>query len=102
MQILFAVCAGSLTLLLPDTPRWYYAKGYESKGDETLGQIFDTEITDDRVIKMKESILASIRLEESDERQFRILDLIWDRTNLRAGRRIRIAFLVLAIQQMMG
>lgn len=51
---------------------------------------------------MKESILASIKLEESDERQFRILDLIWDRTNLRAGRRIRISFLILAIQQMMG
>ncbi|KAH6995213.1 general substrate transporter [Ilyonectria destructans] len=102
LQVLFAVCAGGLTLLLPDTPRWYYAKGYEAKGDETLGRIFDTDITDDRVIKMKESILASIKLEESDERQFRIIDLVWDRTNLRAGRRIRISFLILAIQQMMG
>ncbi|KAH7116542.1 general substrate transporter, partial [Dactylonectria estremocensis] len=102
LQVLFALCAGGLTLLLPDTPRWYYAKGYEAQGDETLSRIFDTDTSDERVTRMKQSILASIKLEASDERQFKVLDLIWDRTNLRAGRRIRISFLVLAIQQMMG
>ncbi|KAF7557814.1 hypothetical protein G7Z17_g485 [Cylindrodendrum hubeiense] len=102
LQVLFALCAGGLTLVLPDTPRWYYAKGYEAEGDETLSRLFETEIDDDRVIRMKESILASIKLEASDENQFKLLDLIWDQTNLRAGRRIRISFLMLAIQQMMG
>ncbi|ORY69024.1 general substrate transporter [Pseudomassariella vexata] len=102
LQVVFAVCAGGLTLMLPDTPRWYYAKGYEADGDETLCRLFDTHVDDPRVQNVKQSILASIRLESSDERGFQLLDLIWDRTSLRVGRRIRISFLILAIQQMMG
>lgn len=53
---------------------------------------------------MKTSILASIALEEesSQDRGFRVLDLIWDRGDLRVGRRLRIAFLILSFQQLMG
>lgn len=88
---------------LPDTPRWYYAKGYEKAGDETLCRIFDAPMDDHRVHSMKSAILASIELESSSNmKQFNLLDLIWDRSSLRAGRRIRISFLILAIQQMMG
>lgn len=89
-------------LLLPDTPRWYYAKGRIEEADKTVCNLFDAEIDDPRVQDMKQSILASIRLEEQDEHGFRILDLIWDTSDLRVGRRIRISFLILALQQMMG
>lgn len=89
-------------LFLPDTPRWYYAKGYEMEGDRTLCQIFDAEIDDERVQNMKNSIQTSIAFESQDERGFNFLDLVWDRSDLRVGRRIRISFLILAIQQMMG
>ncbi|EOO01375.1 putative sugar transporter stl1 protein [Phaeoacremonium minimum UCRPA7] len=103
LQILFAVCAGGLTLLLPDTPRWYYARGRIAEGDETLGRLIDAPLDDHRVQNMKHAILASIALEEEDkDRGFKILDLFWDRSDLRVGRRIRISFLILAIQQMMG
>ncbi|KAM5343677.1 hypothetical protein ACJ41O_012214 [Fusarium nematophilum] len=102
LQVLFAVCAGGITLFLPDTPRWYYAKGFEKEGDETLCRLFDADIDDERVQNMRNSILASISLESADERGFKILDLVWDRSDLRVGRRIRISFLILAIQQMMG
>lgn len=89
-------------MLLPDTPRWYYAKGRIEEGDQVVCNLYDAEIEDLRVQEMKQSILASIRLEEQDEHSFRLLDLVWDRSGLRAGRRIRISFLILAIQQMMG
>ncbi|UPK94714.1 hypothetical protein LCI18_005649 [Fusarium solani-melongenae] len=102
LQVLFAVCAGSIVLLLPDTPRWYYAKGYEAEGDQTLCQIFDAEVHDERVQNMKSSILTSIAFESENDKGFNLLDLIWDRSDLRVGRRIRISFLILAIQQMMG
>lgn len=90
-------------LLLPDTPRWYYARGRTQEADETVGLLLDAPVDDPRVQVMRESILASIALEESSrERGFRLVDLIWDRSDLRIGRRIRISFLILAIQQMMG
>ncbi|KAL2112381.1 hypothetical protein VUR80DRAFT_7736 [Thermomyces stellatus] len=103
LQILFALCAGGIMLLLPDTPRWYYARGRTQEADETVGLLLDAPVDDPRVQVMRESILASIALEESSrERGFRLVDLIWDRSDLRIGRRIRISFLILAIQQMMG
>ena len=51
---------------------------------------------------MKDEILAAIEFEESSKVKFNALDLIWDRSDIRAGRRIRVAYLVLAIQQLMG
>lgn len=88
--------------LLPDTPRWYYAKGYTEKGDDVLCRLFDAPIDDPAVQNMKQGILASIKLEDDNENAFRIFDLIWDRSDLRSGRRIRISFMILALQQMMG
>lgn len=89
-------------LLLPDTPRWYYAKARIEEGDQVVCNLYDAELDDPRVQEMKQSILASIQLEQQDENHFRLLDLIWDRSGLRAGRRIRISFMILSIQQMMG
>lgn len=88
--------------ILPDTPRWYYAKGYISKGDDVLCRLFDAEIDDPAVQSTKQDIISSIKLEEDNKSDFNILDLIWDRSYLRAGRRIRISFMILALQQMMG
>jgi hypothetical protein len=51
---------------------------------------------------MRDEILASIKLEDEDEHKFNPLDLFWDRSDLRAGRRIRISFMILSLQQMMG
>ncbi|KAK1763974.1 general substrate transporter [Phialemonium atrogriseum] len=101
-QCVFAVFSGSIILVLPDTPRWYYARGLEKQGDETLSRLFDAPVDDPRVQHMKQSILASIELESKDTHKFDLMSLVWDRSELRAGRRIRISFLILAIQQMMG
>jgi len=101
-QAFFATVSITGMFFLPDTPRWYYAQGREAEGDDVLTRLHDRPIDDPAVQDMKTEILASIKLEDEDEHKFNILDLIWDRSDLRAGRRIRISFLILSIQQMMG
>lgn len=88
--------------MLPDTPRWYYARGHFEKADQVVCNLFDALIDDPRVQDMKQSILANIALENQDGIKFRVIDLIWDKSALRVGRRIRISFLILSLQQMMG
>ena len=51
---------------------------------------------------MQEAILTSIKLEEEDENKFNYWSIFWDKTDLRVGHRIRISFLILSMQQMMG
>ena len=87
---------------LPDTPRWYYAKGLNEQGDDVLIRLHDSTLDDPAVQDMKSEILASIALEEEEHNKFSLLSLIWDKTELRAGRRIRISFMILSLQQMMG
>ncbi|KAK5446521.1 hypothetical protein LTS15_009860 [Exophiala xenobiotica] len=104
--IAFQACFASVSIIgmwfLPDTPRWLYARGREDEGDEVVMRLHDRPREDSRVQAMRQEILASIRLEDEDEHKFNPLDLLWDKSDLRAGRRIRISFLVLSIQQMMG
>ncbi|KAJ4109594.1 hypothetical protein NW765_004482 [Fusarium oxysporum] len=59
-QVVFALLAGGIMLFLPDTPRWYYARGLEAEGDKTLCQIFDAEIHDERVQNQMMGINLSV------------------------------------------
>lgn len=88
--------------LLPDTPRWYYAGGREEEGDAVLARLHAQSIEHPDVQAQKLEIMRAIKLEEQNENKFRYLDLIWDRSELRAGRRIRIAYLLMVFQNMMG
>ncbi|KFY09380.1 hypothetical protein V491_08211 [Pseudogymnoascus sp. VKM F-3775] len=101
-QMIFAIIGSVGMFILPDTPRWYYAKGYIEKGDAVLCCLFDADIDDPAVQNTKQDIISNIDLEEDNKGDFNILDLIWDRSYLRAGRRIRISFMIFALQQMMG
>lgn len=101
-QGFFALISGTGMLMLPDTPRWYYAKNRNEEGDDVLRRLWDRPVEDPHVQGMKQEILASIELEAEEKNKFNLLDLIWDRSELRVGRRIRVAFLILAMQQMMG
>jgi MFS family permease len=101
-QGFFALLSGVGMLFLPDTPRWYYAKGRDAEGDDVLRRLWDRPLEDHRVQGMRSEIMASIQLEAEEDNKFNFLDLIWDRSDLKAGRRIRISFLILSIQQMMG
>ncbi|KAJ5360468.1 Major facilitator superfamily domain general substrate transporter [Penicillium concentricum] len=97
-----AAASGVGMFLLPDTPRWYYVRGRLEEGDEVLSRLYNRPVLDSEVQTMRESILASLELESEETKSLNVLDLFWDRTNLRVGRRLRIAFLILSLQQMMG
>ncbi|KAL7904433.1 putative sugar transporter STL1 [Trichoderma velutinum] len=102
-QAIFAAASGLLLWLLPDTPRWYYARGRIDEGDAVLALLHDLPTDSEKVQQQKKEILASLALEAEDENKLDWKSLLfWDNTELRAGRRIRISFLILSIQQMMG
>ncbi|KAJ6092307.1 hypothetical protein N7467_004276 [Penicillium canescens] len=97
-----AAFSGVGMFLLPDTPRWYYVRGRLEEGDEVLSRLYDRPVLDSDVQAMRRSILQSLELESEDTKSLNVLDLFWDRTDLRVGRRLRIAFSILSVQQMMG
>jgi hypothetical protein len=101
-QSVFALISFTLLWFLPDTPRWYYARNRIDEGDAVLMLLHDKPIEDEGVQMQRKEILTSIQMEAENENKLIILSLIWDNTELRVGRRIRISFLILSIQQMMG
>ncbi|OJJ08271.1 hypothetical protein ASPVEDRAFT_878726 [Aspergillus versicolor CBS 583.65] len=101
LQAAFALVSGIGIFLLPDTPRWYYARGRYEEADMVLARLHNCSVTDEAVQSTRRSIIASIEFEE-EAKTFNVLDLFWDRTVLRVGHRIRVAFLLLSMQQMMG
>lgn len=102
LQSALAAVSGAGMFMLPDTTRWYYVRSRLDEGDEILSRLYDRPILDANVQNMRDSILGSLRLETGETSKLNLLDLFWDRSNLRVGRRLRIAFLVLSVQQMMG
>ena len=79
----------------------YYAKHRYEEGDKVLSRLHALPIDHENVQFQKKEILETIELEENKEK-FNPITLIWDNTELRSGRRIRIGFLILTLQQMMG
>jgi hypothetical protein len=101
-QAFFAMISLVGMSMLPDTPRWYYAGGREEEGDAVLARLHAKSIEHPDVQAQKLEIMRAIKLEEQNENKFQYLDLLWDRSELRAGRRIRIAYLLMVFQNMMG
>jgi hypothetical protein len=67
-----------------------------------LALLHDLPVDHPTVQKQSKEILDSIQLESENENKLSFKSLFWDETELRVGRRIRISFLILSIQQMMG
>jgi len=101
-QAFFAIISLAGMLILPDTPRWYYAQGRLTEGDDVLSRLHDLPVDHEAVQRQRKEILDSIELEEHGQNKLSLKTLVWDNTELRVGRRIRISFLILSIQQMMG
>ncbi|ETN37508.1 uncharacterized protein HMPREF1541_07130 [Cyphellophora europaea CBS 101466] len=100
-QTFFAITSGIGILLLPDTPRWYYIKGRTEEGDQVLSALHDLPIDHEHVQAQRTQILRAIDVENSQE-AFKLSTLLWDNTELQAGRRLRTSAVILGIQQLMG
>lgn len=93
MQSCFAIFSASLLFLLPDTPRWYYARGREDRGDRVLSRLHGLPFEHPAVQLVKAEIMASLK-EEEDEETLSLWILFWDNTELQFGRRLRTSFLI--------
>jgi hypothetical protein len=101
-RFVFSVCpdfraliewAGILFLLLPDTPRYYYMRGNEAKGDEVLCRLNDKPLDHPFVQLTKREILGAIEHERSSTnklhwKQFLNMGIV-DKSELRIIRRRR-------------
>lgn len=79
--------------MLPDTPRWYYARGRNDRGDDVLARLHSLPVEHEAVQLVKAEIMASLA-EESHEGKLNWLCLFWDNTELQFGRRLRTSFLI--------
>jgi MFS family permease len=93
MQACFAIFSAVLLFMLPDTPRWYYARGKEAQGDRVLARLHALPVEHESVQTVKAEILASME-EENDTGKISIVTLFWDNTELQFGRRLRTSFLI--------
>lgn len=109
MQSIFSIMSGGSMFFLPDTPRWYYIRDRLAEGDRTLSRLYGVYRKDvinhndfPEIQAMKATIMENFKVEEEPENKLTWLSIIWDNTPLRVGRRVRISFMILAIQQSMG
>ncbi|CAD0113276.1 unnamed protein product, partial [Aureobasidium uvarum] len=93
LQSCFAIFSAVLLFMLPDTPRWYYARGYEARGDKVLARLHALPVEHESVQAVKADIIASLE-EEDDTGKISIVTLFWDNTELQFGRRLRTSFLI--------
>lgn len=101
LQSLYGAISFVMMLMLPDTPRWYYEMGRNDEGDQVLAALHDLPLEAEPVQHVRQEIFDVIQLEGGDNK-LNLLDIFWDRSRQKFGRRLRISFLVLAIQQNMG
>ena len=106
-QIVFALIGGGCMLFLPDTPRWYYARGRNDEGDAVLARLHDTTSADDHKVQhTRQEIMLAIEaeLEASASlhwKQFITMG-ITDRSPLKIARRLVICFWLPFIREWMG
>lgn len=93
MQSCFAIFSGALMFMLPDTPRWYYARGREEEGDRVLARLHALPVEHEAVQFVKAEIKASLE-EEDGKGKINLMILFWDNTELQFGRRLRTSFLI--------
>lgn len=101
LQSCFAIFSATLLMFLPDTPRWYYARGRYQEADKVLARLHALPIEHENVQMQREEVLASLK-EENDTESFNFWLLFWDNSDLQFGRRLRTSFLILWAQQFLG
>lgn len=96
MQCFFAISAGTIFWFLPDTPRWYYARGRIAEGDAALSQLNDADVSSEAVQNTKKHIMTAIEIEveaNASLHWYQFLGLgIVDNTKLKTIRRLMICF----------
>ena len=101
-----AITSGVAMWFLPDTPRWYYARGRNEEGDRVLARLNDLPIESPQVQQSRQEILLAIEAElEANAslhwKQFLTLGVV-DRTPMKIIRRLCICFWLPMIREWTG
>lgn len=95
-----------MLFLLPDTPRWYYARNRIDEGDATLSLLYDEPIESENVQNTKMHIMTAIEIEREANaslnwKQFLTMGVV-DHTELKIIRRLVMCFWLPMIGEWMG
>ena len=101
-QAFFAILTIAAFWRLPETPRYYYAKGQTSKADTILEQVHGCQLAEVHVQQARDEILASLELERTDSAELRLKDFFYDTSSMQSARRIRTGVLLVSIAYLMG
>ncbi|KAL2393150.1 MFS-type transporter oryC [Exophiala dermatitidis] len=105
-QCVFALIGGTCMFFLPDTPRYYYAKGRHNEGDAALMRLHDAPLDSPKVQATKNEILMTIEAEDEASSSLHwklfLTSGIIDRTPMKIIRRLCICFWLPMIREWMG
>ncbi|KAF2842057.1 sugar transporter-like protein [Patellaria atrata CBS 101060] len=101
-QIFWSLLTLAFIWPLPDTPRYYFAKGLPEEGDVVLERMFNQTTSEGPAETAKKDILASLELEKADTARLRIKDFFWDTSDLQAARRIRTGVILVGGAYLIG
>jgi len=99
-QIVFAIYIFTITIFLPDTPRWLmWHRPTNEEGPVVLSRLRDRPMEDCMVVEEKDEILEAIRIESQEEGTW--MDLLRD-GGTRANKRFFLALGIQFMQQLSG
>ncbi len=93
---------------LPESPRWLYAQGYIEAATNVLARVYDEPEHSQLVLDTYAALKAEVDDEERrEDKGFALFiqcirAMFWDTTDLKLGRRLRLCFLIMMLQEMSG
>jgi hypothetical protein len=94
--------------LLPESPRWLFAQGFTKEATNVLSRVYNAPEHSTLVQDTYAAIQAEVEDEEKrEDKGFALFTqcmraVFWDTTDLRLGKRLRLCFLIMMLQEMSG
>lgn len=95
-QGVFLVVALLVLSFVMDSPRWYYVKGRNAEGDESLCRLHGKPIDDVVVQRQRSEMLAAVRIESADTERLTLKKLFTfpDKTETKVPTRVWLSIIL--------